>query len=100
MVMTELNGNLSNKLTRKELIKHIIILYRLSKALNEQFLFLQEYINNDYKKLIKKAIERNNYFIKRIDKQLPIEELDKEFEEGMKILDILYEQYKTKTENN
>ena len=76
-----------------KIIKEIRRTYILARALNIQYQFIRDYLNNDLKKAINDAKARNAFFIKTIDEKFDKrnhrEQVDKDEELAYQFLEYL-----------
>lgn len=74
-------------------IKDVRRAYLLARALNVQYQFIREFVNDDLRKAINEAKSKNSYFIKQIDetfkKHHQNKQIDEDEELGFQLLEHL-----------
>lgn len=73
-----------------DVMAHIKLTYTLSKIVVAQMRFIREYHNKDTQKIINEAKAKLNHYVTTIEKSLAQEEIEKQEEVSMEMLERIY----------
>lgn len=84
----------------EEQLREVRRTYVLARAVNTQYQFIREFVNDDLKKAINEAKAKNSYFVKILDKYLQKRNASNQIEEDEELAFTLLEELEKGVKND